>query len=173
MDPLEDVLSLLDATGHVSTGLSAGGPWAIRFLPPAGVKFNAVRRGRCWLRVDEVPDPVRLDAGDCFLLTRPLAFTLASDLELPAEPARPIFAAAVDGLARAGAGDDVLLIGGAFSFTGRARAAARQPAAGHPRAGRDAGGRHRAVDGRGDRRRAAAQADGVPRSLRSTSPWSC
>ncbi|MDZ5443573.1 AraC family transcriptional regulator [Micromonospora sp. 4G57] len=122
MDPLEDVLSLLDATGHVSAAMSAGGRWAVRFPPPAGLKFNAVRRGSCWLEVDDVPDPVHLAEGDCYLLTRPVAFTLASDLNVPAEPAHPLFAAAVDGVARAGDGDEVFLIGGAFSFTGRARA---------------------------------------------------
>ncbi|MFC4019227.1 AraC family transcriptional regulator [Micromonospora sp. GCM10011542] len=121
MDPLEDVLSLLAATGRLSSGMAAGGRWAVRFPPPAGVKFNVVSRGRCWLRVDGVTDPIHLADGDCFLLTRPLAFTLASDLDLPTEPAHPLFAAAVDGIARAGEGDEVYLIGGAFSFTGRAR----------------------------------------------------
>ncbi|PWU53388.1 AraC family transcriptional regulator [Micromonospora sp. S4605] len=122
MDPLEDVLALLAPTSRVSSRLSAGGRWALRFPPPAGAKFNAVRRGRCWLRVDGLPDPVRLAEGDCFLLARPRAFTLASDPDLPAEPAQPVFAAAVDGVARAGDGDEVLLVGGAFSFAERARA---------------------------------------------------
>ncbi|MCM0675275.1 AraC family transcriptional regulator [Micromonospora phytophila] len=122
MDPLEDVLSLLEATGHLSSGLSAGGRWAVRFPPPDGVKFNAVSQGHCWLRVDGVPDPIHLRDGDCYLLTRPLAFTLASDLDLPTEPAQPLFTAAAQGVARAGDGDEVFLIGGAFSFTARARA---------------------------------------------------
>ncbi|MEU4482484.1 AraC family transcriptional regulator [Micromonospora sp. NPDC023966] len=122
MDPLEDVLSLTRATSHLSASFSAGGRWGVRFDPPAGVKFNVVRRGACWLAVDGVPDPLRLREGDCFLLTRPVAFTLASDLDLPTEPAGPLFVAAVDGVARAGDGDEVFLIGGAFSFTDRAQA---------------------------------------------------
>ncbi|MGW9193540.1 AraC family transcriptional regulator [Micromonospora chersina] len=122
MDPLEDVLALLDATSQVSAGLAAGGRWAVRFPPPAGAKFNAVRRGSCWLRVDDVPDPVHLGEGDCFLLTRPVAFTLASDPSMPGEPAHPIFAAAGGDVAHAGEGDDVFLVGAAFTFTGRARA---------------------------------------------------
>ncbi|WP_410813919.1 AraC family transcriptional regulator [Micromonospora sp. 067-2] len=121
MDPLEDVLSLLGVTAHLSSGMTGGGRWAVRFPPPAGVKFNVVSRGGCWLRVDDVPDPIRLREGDCYLLTRPLAFTLASDLDLPPEPAPPLFAAAVEGIARAGEGDEVLLLGGAFSFSGRVR----------------------------------------------------
>ncbi|MFC0508794.1 AraC family transcriptional regulator [Micromonospora costi] len=122
MDPLEDVLALVGATSRLSAALAAGGRWAVRFDPPTGVKFNAVRRGSCLLRVDGVPEPVPLAEGDCYLLTRPLPFTLASDPDTPPEPAAPIFWEAVDGVARAGDGDDVFLIGGAFTFTGRARA---------------------------------------------------
>ncbi|MFI7606177.1 cupin domain-containing protein [Micromonospora sp. NPDC049366] len=122
MDPLEDVLALVGATSSLSTAMAAGGRWAVRFGPPAGVKFNAVRRGGCVLRVDGVTEPVTLAEGDCFLLTQPRCFTLASDLDTPPEPAGPIFSAAVDGVARAGTGEDVFLIGGAFSFTERGRA---------------------------------------------------
>ncbi|MEV6367344.1 AraC family transcriptional regulator [Micromonospora musae] len=121
MDPLEEVLALVGVTSQLSAALAAGGRWALRFDPPGGVKFNAVRRGSCLLRVDGVPEPVALAAGDCFLLTRPRAFTLAGDPDTPPEPAGPIFQTAADGVARAGTGDDVLLIGGAFSFTERAR----------------------------------------------------
>lgn len=121
MDPLEDVLSLLQVSSYLSCGMSAGGRWAVAFPPPTGLKFNAVRRGDCWLRVDGRPDPVRLREGDCFVLTRPHPFTLASDLDLPAEPAHPLFAAAGDGVARAGEGDEAFLIGGGFDFVGRAR----------------------------------------------------
>ncbi|MFC3501694.1 cupin domain-containing protein [Micromonospora krabiensis] len=122
MDPLEDVLALVGATSRLSTAMAAGGRWAVRFDPPAGVKFNAVRRGGCLLRVDGVPEPVTLAEGDCFLLTQPRCFTLAGDLDTPPEPAGPIFRAAVDGVARAGTGEEVFLIGGAFSFTERGRA---------------------------------------------------
>lgn len=122
MDPLEDVLSLLEVTSHLSTSLIAGGRWAIRFDPPAGVKFNSVRKGRCVLNVDGVEDAVLLGEGDCFLLTEPRAFTLASDFGVDPIPAHPIFATAVDGVARTGVGDDLLAVGGRFSFGDHARA---------------------------------------------------
>ncbi|WP_405425688.1 AraC family transcriptional regulator [Micromonospora sp. NBC_00617] len=121
MDPLEDVLALLGATSHVSAGLVAGGRWAVRFDPPAGAKFNAIRRGRCFLLVDGQPEPVGLAEGDCYLLTRPVAYTLFSDPDAPVQPAYPIFAAAGDGVAHAGDGDDMFLIGGAFSLGDRGR----------------------------------------------------
>jgi AraC-like DNA-binding protein len=38
--------------------------------------------GQCWLIVESVPEPVLLDAGDCFLLPRGLPFQLSTDLSL-------------------------------------------------------------------------------------------
>ena len=121
MDPLQDVLGLLGTTSYLSAGMVAGGSWAVRFEAPAGVKFNAVRSGRCLLAVDGEPGPVALAAGDCFLLTRPRGFLLASDPDAVPVAASAIFAAAGDEPARAGTGDDVVLIGGGFTFGSRAR----------------------------------------------------
>ncbi|WP_307872989.1 AraC family transcriptional regulator [Paractinoplanes ovalisporus] len=115
-DPLEDVLTLVGTSSSLSAGLVAGGDWAVSFAPAAAVKFNAVRKGNCLLLVEDKVYP--LAPGDCFLLTRPVAFTLASDLTLPTIPAGVIFA---DGLGRAGSGDDVHLIGGRFDFGERAQ----------------------------------------------------
>ncbi|WP_371786219.1 AraC family transcriptional regulator [Streptosporangium subroseum] len=120
-DPLEDVLTLVGTTGHLSVGLVAGGEWALSFEPPKGVKFNAVRRGHCLLTVDGVPEPIELAEGDCFLLTQPRAFTLASGPEVRPLPAGPVFEAAVDGRARAGTGEDTIFIGGRFDFGERAQ----------------------------------------------------
>lgn len=36
MDPLEDVLTLLETRSHLSTSLVAGGRWALRFEAPQG-----------------------------------------------------------------------------------------------------------------------------------------
>ncbi|GAB2574881.1 AraC family transcriptional regulator [Paractinoplanes abujensis] len=115
-DPLEDVLALVGASSSFSAGLVAGGDWAVSFAPTPAVKFNAVRRGRCLLLVADVT--YELNPGDCFLLTRPVAFTLASDLTWPTIPAAVIFAG---GTGRAGTGDDVFLLGGRFDFGERAR----------------------------------------------------
>ena len=121
MDPLEDVLSLLGTTSHLSTGLIAGGRWALSFPPPSGVKFNTVRRGQCYVRVEGLDEAIALREGDCFLLTQPRVFSLCSDLDLAPVDAQPIFEAAEDGMARTGEGEDVALIGGLFSFEDRAR----------------------------------------------------
>ncbi|MBQ1026088.1 AraC family transcriptional regulator [Micromonospora sp. C95] len=121
MDPLHDVLSLVGATGQVSASMAAGGSWAVEFEAPVGIKFNAVRRGRCWLRVDGCAEALPLAAGDCYLLTRARSYTLFSDPEAVPVPAGPVFLAATGGVARVGAGDDFAAIGGAFHFGDRAR----------------------------------------------------
>lgn len=116
MDPLEDVLALLETRSHLSAALTAGGQWAVRFEPPSGVKFNTVRRGHCWLEVEGCGGPIALAPGDCYLLTRPRPFTLRSDPAGPEVDAHSIFARAKQGMAHVGTGDDVLLIGGRFTF---------------------------------------------------------
>ncbi|MBP2707940.1 AraC family transcriptional regulator [Microbispora sp. RL4-1S] len=121
MDPLEDVLTLLETRSYLSVGVVAGGRWALRFDAPNVVKFNAVRRGACLLQVDGVDEPIELAEGDCYLLTRRRAFTLRSDLDAVPVDAGPVFANAEGGLARVGEGDDVFFIGGGFSFGTRAQ----------------------------------------------------
>ncbi|WP_327371556.1 AraC family transcriptional regulator [Streptomyces sp. NBC_01217] len=121
MDPLEDVLALLETRSHLSTSLVAGGQWALRFNAPSGVKFNVVRRGACHLQVEGADEPVALSQGDCYLLTRPRRFTLSSGPEAEPIEAGPVFARAESGVARTGDGDDVMLIGGSFSFGARAQ----------------------------------------------------
>ncbi|MEU0913326.1 AraC family transcriptional regulator [Streptomyces althioticus] len=121
MDPLEDVLTLLETRSHLSTSLVAGGSWALRFDAPQGVKFNAVRRGSCLLEVDGVDGPIPLAEGDCYLLARPRPFVLRSGPTATPVDAGPVFARAEGGIARAGRGDEVFLVGGRFSFGARAQ----------------------------------------------------
>jgi AraC-like DNA-binding protein len=116
MDPLSEVLSILTTQSSVFAGLKAGGDWAIDFPPPDGIKFNAIVEGTCWLTVEGVEEPVRLEAGDCFLLSRKRTFSLRSDLSLPAIHSDAIYRHAINGIARCGAADAFFLIGGRFAF---------------------------------------------------------
>lgn len=116
MDPLSEVLSLLGAQRSVFAGLRAGGDWAIDFPPPDGIKFNAIVEGGCWLAVDGVQQPIRLEQGDCFLLTRKRTFSLCSDLSLPAVHSDEVYCHAQKGIARCGSADAFFLIGGRFAF---------------------------------------------------------
>ena len=82
MDPLSEVLALMKPTLYAAGGFAVIDDIAIRFPKHAGIKCYAMLAGQCWLVVDTVPEPVLLQAGDCFLLPRGLPFRLATDLTL-------------------------------------------------------------------------------------------
>jgi AraC-like DNA-binding protein len=83
MDPLSDVLSLLKPRSYVSGAFDQNGAWSIRFPTHQGIKCYSVLAGQCWLVLDGVPEPVRLNTGDCFLLPLGRSFSLSSDPALP------------------------------------------------------------------------------------------
>lgn len=119
MDPLSDVLSLLKPRSYLSAGFDAGGAWSIQFDQNAGIKCYAVVSGACWLAVHDVPDPVRLSAGDCFLLPSGRPFRLASDLTVEPVDAVTVFAAArAGGVATWNSGGDFFLVGSRFTVSG-------------------------------------------------------
>lgn len=119
MDPLSDVLSLLEPRSYVSASLDAGGDWSIQFPQHEGIKFNAVVAGECWLAVAGVPDTVCLKAGDCFLLLSGRPFRLASDLTLMPIDADTLFSSAREGgVVSCNGGGDFLLVGSRFALAG-------------------------------------------------------
>ncbi len=120
MDPLSDVLSLLKPRSYMSAGFDAGGDWSIQFPDQQeGIKSDAVVSGQCWLSVEGVPDAVRLDTGDCFLLPSGRPFRLASDMALPPVDARTIFPPARSGgVVSYNGGGDFFLVGSRFALAG-------------------------------------------------------
>lgn len=121
MDPLSDVLSQLNADKAYVVGLRAGGDWGMHFPPPENIKFNAVVEGSCWLSVSGEPAPIHLQPGDCFILTRPRAFTLTSAIGMATESAVELFRHAVKGTLKYGNGEDFFMIGGRFNYGQEAR----------------------------------------------------
>lgn len=120
MDPLSDVLSLLKPRSLMSAGFDASGDWSIQFPDQSGtIKCGAVVAGRCWLVVDGVPDAVRLDTGDCFLLPSGRPFRLASDLAAAPIDARAIFPKARNGgVVPFNGGGDFFLVSSRFALEG-------------------------------------------------------
>lgn len=116
MDPLSDVLSLLNPKSSISVGLEAGGAWSMSFGPPDGIKFNTITKGSCWLQVKGDPVNYRLETGDCFLLSQPRPFVLTSDLGLQPIDAGIVYEKAKNGIATCNDGGDFFLIGGRFAF---------------------------------------------------------
>jgi AraC-like DNA-binding protein len=82
MDPLSEVLALMKPQLYVAGGFAILSDMAIRFPQHKGIKCYAMLAGQCWLIVETVPEPVLLQAGDCFLLPRGLPFQLSTDLSL-------------------------------------------------------------------------------------------
>jgi AraC-like DNA-binding protein len=120
MDPLSDVLSLLKPRTYMCGGFDLGGEWSIAFGQYEGIKCYALVSGRCWLSVEGVPDPVRLEAGDCFLLPSGRPFCLASDLALTPVDAYSMFQLPLNGaIGSINGGGDCFSVGGLFTLTGK------------------------------------------------------
>jgi AraC-like DNA-binding protein len=120
MDPLSDVLSLLKPRSYMSAGFDACGEWSIQFPDQhESIKCGAVVSGQCWLSVEGVPDAVRLDTGDCFLLPSGRPFRLASDMTLTPVDPRTIFSTARNGgIVSYNGGGDFFLVSSRFALAG-------------------------------------------------------
>jgi AraC-like DNA-binding protein len=119
MDPLSDVLSLLQPQSQFYAGFDAAGDWSFDFPPHDGIKFTAVMRGACWGITQDLERPVRFEEGDCFLLNSRRRFVLSSDPTLtPEGGAHIVEAAARAGIAVHNGGGEVFLISGRFVFSG-------------------------------------------------------
>jgi len=119
MDPLSEVIALLKPESLISGGFIVPGDIAIYFPQHQGIKCYAMLAGQCWLVVKGVPDPVLLNAGDCFILPRGLPFQLTTDLSL--EPI--LYTDAFAQLGKTAAITEVIaharyIAGGFFRFTG-------------------------------------------------------
>lgn len=120
MDPLSDVLSLLKPHAHISSGFDAGGDWAVEFGDQHKlIKCYAVVSGGCWLSMDGVTEPIRLAAGDCFVLPTGRPFRLGSDPAIDAMPAGEVFPRARrGGIVTLNGGGSLFLVGSRFGVSG-------------------------------------------------------
>ena len=120
MDPLSNVLSLLKPQNYLAAGLDAGGNWAIQFPGvQQGIKTGAVVSGACWLMVEGMDEPIRLETGDCFMLPSANRFRLASDLSVPTIGAAEVFSKARSGgISTINGGGDMTLVSSRFVIEG-------------------------------------------------------
>ena len=112
IDPFSEILQFTRAESIATGGFTAGGAWAIRFPAPEKIKFFAVVKGSCWIKLDGEPEPIHFDTGDVGLLAAPLAFTLSSAPGVPAIDAMALFSGAGNAAAVLGDGQDFEHIGG-------------------------------------------------------------
>ena len=111
-DPFSDILKFTSAESLVTGGFTAGGAWAIRFPAPEKIKFFAVVKGHCWVRIDGEADPVHFDTGDVGLLAAKRSFVLASDLDVTPLDAMSLFSGTGRTTGQLGDGSDFAHIGG-------------------------------------------------------------
>jgi AraC-like DNA-binding protein len=119
MDPLSEVLSLLEPRSYKLGGFDGGAAWSLRFGAHDGIKCYSVVAGGAWLAVDGEA-PVWLSNGDCFLLPRGRPFRVATDLSLPAEDYQRYFSGTtrVNGLIQVDGGGTVAVVGAFFQLDG-------------------------------------------------------
>lgn len=118
VDPLSEVISLLQPRAVFSKIISGAGAWAVRYAAYDQPSFSAVLEGRCQLQVADQP-PITLEAGDFVLMPATPGFVMSGF-----EPARPEFidpklSPAPPGEVRHGRQDgpaDVRMLGGSFVF---------------------------------------------------------
>jgi len=111
-DPFSDILKITNAESLVTGGFKAGGAWAIRFPAPDKIKFFAVVKGECWVRIDGETEPIHFETGDVGLLAARRSFVLASDPDVTPVDAMTLFSAAGGRMAIIGDGSDFAHIGG-------------------------------------------------------------
>lgn len=118
MDPLSDVLSLLRPQTYSSGGFDVGGEWSVHFPRAKGIKCCAVVSGECWLVVEDIPDPVRLRTGDCFLLPTERSFRIANDLKLTPVDIKTVLPTPLNGrILSCKGGGDCFIVGGNFTLS--------------------------------------------------------
>ena len=119
MDPLSGVLALLKPRNTMCGGFDGGGEWSLQYPAHQGIKCYAVVSGQCWLAVEGVAEPARLQAGDCFLLPLGRPFRLATDLALPPADFKTMVSAPLNGrIASWGGGGSCFGVGGFFTLEG-------------------------------------------------------
>jgi AraC-like DNA-binding protein len=119
MDPLSDMLPILNVRRAAQVRFESRGPYAMRFSGVDHIKFGAVLSGQVRLWVDGDAAPLQLEAGDCYLLTDGRPYRTSTSEPVPEIDGDNFFASArdPDGVVRfGGAPADKIAIGGSFVF---------------------------------------------------------
>jgi AraC-like DNA-binding protein len=115
-DPFSDILKFTRAATLVTGGFTAGGSWAIRFPRPDKIKFFAVVKGTCWVRIEGEAKPGQVGPGDVGLLASPRTVVLSSDPHLEPIDAMGVFRGSGAKTAHLGSGEDFSYLGGHVSL---------------------------------------------------------
>jgi AraC-like DNA-binding protein len=111
LDPLSDILEMVQARCALSGKLIAGGEWARRFVNHGTIKFCAAVRGTAWWRLDG-GEAAPFQAGDIIVMngTRSLVLSTQEHMVAAANP-EPLVRDD-DGTYRLGNGADFVMLSG-------------------------------------------------------------
>ena len=84
----------------------------MRFPAPDKIKFFAVVKGSCWVRIEGEPEPGQVRTGDVGLLTAKRSFILSSDPDVEPVDAMEVFRGSKSNFAHLGEGEDFSYLGG-------------------------------------------------------------
>jgi AraC-like DNA-binding protein len=84
MDPIDDVFGSMRVHTSLYARIEAAAPWGVTFVRGAAARFGYVVRGQCWLTV-EGQAPVRVSAGDCWMIVGGAQYALQDDPKTPTE----------------------------------------------------------------------------------------
>ena len=123
MDVLSDILRAIRIQGSLYYRTAFSAQWAV-VVPHAGsvARYHMVSRGFCWVTVEGVAQPVRLESGDLIIIPHGAQHCIANDLAVEGVPADEVVAQSGftgEGPLLWGSGDGLestSLICGQFSF---------------------------------------------------------
>jgi len=113
MDPLSDMIALLQPSAAVSKPISARGDWGVRYAAHDAPGFTIVLAGEAWIAF-EGKEALRLTAGDFVLLPTTPAFSLSNKPGAACIPVEPRNEAVRHGDPRGE--PDFVALGGSFAF---------------------------------------------------------
>ncbi|MFK4086354.1 AraC family transcriptional regulator [Kribbella sp. NPDC020789] len=103
-DVLAEVLTLTEATCHVSRSFEAVGEWALRYPPTERLKFSAMVEGTCWIDFDHLDQRIELQPGDVVMFDGRHPFVKGNSDDVPIGDAVAAFGATDGSIARFGTG---------------------------------------------------------------------
>jgi AraC-like DNA-binding protein len=119
MDSLSEMLAKLNVEAAQPSRFEAAGEWSLWFDEFKHIKVGAVLAGSCWITADG-SEPVRLEAGDSYLLVSATRFTSASDPGLTPIDGMTVFEGVYPGVVRyqttADDPDRTIILSGAVHF---------------------------------------------------------
>lgn len=118
VDPLSEVINLLQPRAVFSKIISGAGAWAVRYAAFEQPSFSAVLEGRCLLQVEGQPE-IDMVAGDFVLMPATPGFVMSGDAPAEAAFVDPKLMPSPEGEVRHGRQEgpaEVRMLGGSFVF---------------------------------------------------------